>query len=711
MKNTLIELRDMLKENISNKDVIHEISSTLKKGKVRKLIDGLLTKDNLNNDEIFCASKIIEICQYIYNYTGMDTGITDGEYDVIREKLEDTGFVMGITVPIITSQKNDRVVYHKYRSLRGTLDKIYQLTDEDMLNNKSRKSIHDWVKTSENKIYEKTGERIDLWNEYVYCFPKWDGVSGIFEYDKNGNLLRVLTRGYTETNEAQDITHIFKGLKGPFENCEHEYGVKTEIMMSEQNHIDYNKNYSTNYKNSRSIVSSILNSDDLDDRAKYLQIMPLRTSYIDESGNETSQTLCPGVFDTPYIKCKLNELEKMREFAIAHGHTNGLRCDGMVIYLIDEKLQKILGRENDKQKFEVAYKFTEEVGYSVVKNINFTTGLFGRINPVLEIEPIKLKGNTITNISLGSIGRMMELRLAKNDKVKVLYDIIPYVILDEDDPKCMRSGNINYTPPKICPDCGEILEYNDSGILLYCKNKKCPCREKGKILNYLKKMKIENISFATVEILYGEGLLKNICDLYKLHEYKKKLREIPGFGEKSVDIILHEIDKKNTASYSQLLGSIGIEGVSSKMFQKVFSMITFDDLIELSLDDNKESALSVLTVIPGIKEKTAEKIINGIKENEKTILFLEEKLTLFSDIPTKSKFKVAFTKVRDENLEKFTLEHGGTVVDSLTKDTDVLVVPTIGVSSSKVDKAKKYNIDIVPIDSYQDYIINNFEIK
>lgn len=705
-------LEKLEKEVVIKPEKLNDLIFLMNSKEVREEIEKTLDMDEIPYDDIQNVKILIDCAQTIYNYSGEETGMSDSEYDIIYERLINSSDYSNITVPIVSQKKT---VFHRYPSLRGTLDKVYAITDEDALENKSRRSLDDWIKSSENKIYEATGENINLSDEEIYCFPKWDGVSVIFEYSKNGVLKRALTRGFTETNEAQDITHIFEGwVKGFLDNAPHEYAVKTEIMMSNDDFENYNRNYNTNYKQSRAIVSSIINSDELDDRVKYLQIMPLRMSYLIDgnapySSKESRQELVPAVFNTPYIRCRLSDREIMRKFANEHSLINGLRCDGMVIYIINERIQQILGRQDNKQKFEVAFKFTEEVGYSKIEDIKFTTGLFGRINPVAIIKPINLKGNTIENVSLGSIGRMNDLALAKGDKVKVLYDIIPYIVFDKNDPKCKRSKNQAIKIPDVCPECGSSLELSESGDLLYCRNKKCPCREKGKILNYFNKMHIDGISYATVDTLYDEGYLKSIKDIYKLEERKRKICKIPGFGERSVDLIISEINSHREVPASQMLGSLGIEGVSTKIFAKVLSMISFDELMELALDDKTNNAINVLTVIPGIKDKTAQKIIDGIRDNEKLIEKLENELIVLKERNNRSaQFSVVFTKVRDKDLEVWTEENGGVVNDSVNKDTSIVVVPAIGVESSKVNKAKKYDIPIIPIDDYREYVKNHF---
>ena len=107
-----------------------------------------------------------------------------------------------------------------------------------------------------------------------------------------------------------------------------------------------------------------------------------------------------------------------------------------------------------------------------------------------------------------------------------------------------------------------------------------------------------------------------------------------------------------------------------------------------------------LVGIPTIREKTAIKIIEGIQNNEKLLRKLEKELTI---IPTKGKledpkFTVCFTMIRDPDLEKWITDHNGKVVDTVTRGTTFLVVPSPDTQSSKVEKARKYGVRIVPIE-------------
>lgn len=641
---------------------------------------------DLNDDDKMCIFLIIQIAQYIYNYSGFPTGLSDQDYDIIYEMYINFGNedIVSVDLPFDTKETAN----HSYPSLRGTLTKIYYLNDNEIRKNPSRKYLSEWISSREHDYYDKTGKKINLNNEDVYVFPKWDGVSTIFEFNPDGSLKLALTRGNVYTNVAQNITKSFPTMTG--EKTPNGYGLKTEIMMKEKDLEYFNTKYGTKYKNTRSVVSSILNSDELDERNELLVIQKLRRSDI-VNGVETLQYLDDFVFSQPFIRCKLKDIDKIAEFAESVRYVDGLRCDGAVIYIINKEIQEVLGREDNKNKYEVAYKFTEEAKMTKLKDIIFQVGLFGLIAPVAVVKPVKMKGNEINRVSLGSMTRFESLKLRKGDKVKILYDIIPYMVFDSncshnEDGKLIKA-------PKHCPECNEKLIKNDDGVYYKCVNPDCPCRKKGAILNYINKIGIKNISYGIVDTLYKNKLLMNIEDLYKLPSKYKEIVDLDGFGDTSASLIIDSIMSHNVIPDYQLLGAIGIDDISTKTFQKILAVYPLDRLMSIA----RMNDVDELNKVGGIKDKKAKKVINGLLEKEKLISNLMSRIKVTHPI-MKSNFKVVFTKVRDETIEREIEKRGGEVSEQLTKDVDYLVVPSLSVNSGKVEKAKKYGIRIVQID-------------
>lgn len=703
MNEKLQELQEM---RINGKNP-YLISNLLQDKELLKSIKSILDiGDIMDEDEIFLLIEYLRCCRYVYEKSGYYIPITDSEYDILYEILKDNG----IDINDSKGEKNDKE-YHKYPALRGTIDKVYALTDdEEFIKNDSRKSLDQWIKTKERQLKENGYDNYNLNKENVYCFPKFDGVSVIFEIDSNGNLQRALTRGNTKTNTAKNVTNVFKDFQ--FQNLRKEYALKTEVIVSSENFDKFNEKYTNlgiHYSTARSLASALINSEDNDkisseDIKEFLSIIPLRLA----EDKESNIPLLPDeVFDYPYLITKLSDRENMKDFVETIRYVHGkYKTDGLVIYLINEKLQKILGRKDDKSQYEVAYKFTEVSNYSKIIDIEFSLGKFGNIIPVALIKPLVMKGNTIQRVSLGSMKRFYNLSLAKGDTVKVLYDIIPYLLYDDGDKKCKRSGKEPIKITTHCPECGEMLTItHDGSDMLYCKNPSCPNIKKGKILNYLEKMDIHYISFMTVETLYNLQFLKSIKDLYKLKDEKEAIIACTDLGEKTMDKIIAEIDKHREVLTSTFLGSLGIEGVGEKTFERVFSMLSYQELMEYC-EEGEERAIAVLSVIPYIKEPTALKIYNGIRENKKLIHKLEKELRLLEYKRNyETKFRAVFTKIRDEETEEFIEAMGGRVEDTVKKNsTSFVIVPRENIQSTKVTKAKTYGIPIIPIDNVRDYV-------
>lgn len=657
-------------------------------------------QDNLSSEDLEELSDILREANYIYSNSGEDTGLTDSEYDALVSIYEDKSNKELPTGAPLSSKENK--VSAKYLTLRGTLSKIYKLTDDDILLNKSQKTIDDWIIKIKNIYKEKTGKELNTEKLQVQIVPKFDGVSVVCEFTKEGKLIRAITRGDTTNNESKDVTDVVKYVfdEGPFTNAKSEYAVKCEAMTLNKDLDELNAILHKDYKNTRALASGILNTDDIDpDIAKYLHLIQLRYSFF-EDGEESEQFMSSQMYDNYFTTTFTKDSYKdIREWSLKHSNVYpGYRCDGSVICILDEDVRKVLGRTGDKQNYEVAFKFTMEYGISKVKDIEFSTGNLGTITPVVIFDKVKLKGNEVKRATI-SYSDFLKYKLAKGDEIKVAYDIIPYVMLTDD---CSRSGKKRILPPKVCPECGSTLLTSETGKRLYCDNSKCPCRLKGRILNFTTKMGIENISFETISDFYETGYLKTIDDLYHLEEHAKKLSNLPGYGVVSLSKIFKSIDDSKVVVPSRFLGSIGIEGISVKKFHDLLQSMSYDEILEHGFNKEEDSLIG----LPGIKEKTSHKIIDGIYENRKLIEKLEDVLTILDEPQDKSSsFKVTFTKVRDDDLEEWITKNGGTVNnDSVTKDTALVIVPKLGVTSGKVKKAESLGIPVIEIGKAKDYI-------
>ena len=676
MYNILVDMDD---------DEVAEVTEGLKainfKGIVDYFID-ISIEDKLDEMDVLTCKKMVEILQFVYNNTPINPPISDDDYDKLYQVMLDLG--VGDIVGSINSQGKP-VRQHAYPLMRGTLNKVHFMFNVDK-NGDKRRSVEDWMNTIESIL----GYSICKDEEFdILCQPKWDGVSVVFENDIHGIPEHALLRGDTDKNLAVDIIKLFEGQIDfkQFADGERKFAVKTEVLMNKASYEAICKEVKV-FNSPRSATTSIVNEKVLRPYlTKYLDVKSLRIQYENSEPEviiNDDFDMVGSLYDPREIQYNITCInEKVRE--------QGLSTDGVVLILTHKPIQKKLGRDGAINRFEVAYKFPAEAQRTKLVDIDFSIGLGGNITPVAKIEPVIMKGNQIKSISLGSVERFLSLNLRRGDSVIIRYEIIPY--LENDPTNIVDESRDEFHVPTHCRYCGCRLEEDP---LLKCVNDSCSSRIVGNVVNYINKMRIENISIETVSTFFDQGIITGIESLYSLEDHKNKIINLPGFGIKSFNKIIDGIAAKMEVYDYELMGSLGIPNIGERIFKKILSVMDLDTVMNLS----KEYMLvGNLMGLPGFGEKTATKVQSGINSKLKLICFLLDTLTLkHKSTINSTKGKVCFTKVRDANFENNLVSKGYEVSDSLTKETKILIVPSLDISSSKVDKAKKYGIAIMTLD-------------
>lgn len=686
MKEKIEELINQLTDNINkyyksaNEEELEEF---LKEIDIERLVNFLIHTSINDEIELKLIETVITVLQILFNNHGEETLITNDVYDQLYAKYLAYG-----GQDIVGAKGVDDTVKHKYPMLRGTINKIYYIEESDRkLNDKNRRSLVNEIATWNN--------RVDLtkYNRGCKLSLKRDGGSAIFECDAHGRIKKVLSRGFTANNTAKDLTKYFDknslmkfkyaiGLDPKKEAKGIEFGVKCEIIMTDQDYKKATKIFP--FKTNLSAVSGILNTVDPDPRLlKYLTIVPLQYQYEDQEYPnvvfyDEYRVDIDSIYDFDAIRDAITYLQRM-------AYDNGIPADGVVIRLEDKELQKALGRDNSINRFETAYKFPPEEMKTILQDVIFTVGDLGNISAVAKVRPILFKcQKTVKSINIGSIDRFISMNLSIGDEVIIRYSVVPYIYVDE---TCKKSDNPIIEAPSVCPLCGEKLVIDP---ILKCNNLNCKGRKVGRIVNYLNKLNILNISYATVTLLLNHNFINDIEDLYKLRKYKSSIAELPGMGALMVELIIASIDERKSIYDYELLGSLGIQGMGRRKFQDLMTHFTIKELIDIA--DKRD--FDAIKKLKGFQTKTAEAIIYGIELNKHTIYELMNYLKINRNNKV-YEFSVCFSNVRDHDFEEYLESKNIKVEDSFKKDIKYLIVDSLDSDSSKIKRAKK--IDTISI--------------
>lgn len=668
-------------------------------------------------DDIF---MLLSIAQYIETDTTLESILTDEDYDKLHE------LYVNLTGHAITGTNNTSgtrpVKQHKYPELRGSLSKVHFIYEEDIPKNDSRKSLEGYLKTAIGKC-ESDG--INMKDILVgYCL-KYDGVSGVFECS-GLKINNVLTRKDTESNTGSDVTHIFNkenvidvfGDRIPEDfYMTKEFGVKTEMLMKFDDFEKFKHLVPKPPKNHRSAASMIVNTLDAEydpTWRQYLTIVPLQISCSEYLFEEKDNWYCVGKYNDRYQYIKYlgfhvydsisNVLElaktKWIDTVKTFAQNTYTPIDGVVISFLNNKVAEDLGRSDHKNRYQIAFKFPAGIQKTTIDNVEFMVGpVSGSIVPVAKVKPVMIMGNTITNVSLSNIDKFERLDIDLGDEVMVKYDIIPTLFKDETCKKG-QCGKVKF--PTLCPVCGEELTVSkneDTGNrTVRCMNDNCPSKVSGKIYNYCNKMKIDGIGMSTIEDFVSLGMLNSIGDLYRLNRYKTEIINMPGYGELKYNNIMSSIAKHLIVYPHEFLGSIGIPDIGKRVMKKICSEVDIMKLIDLNMDD--DITLNQLTNINGIGEKIVVKLVDGIEKYHDTICDVMHYIQLKPyEEESGDKIKVLFSKVRDKELEKILTEkYNAEIQSGYTKETNILIVPDLNVTSSKIEKARKDGKSIMSIE-------------
>ena len=251
-----------------------------------------------------------------------------------------------------------------------------------------------------------------------------------------------------------------------------------------------------------------------------------------------------------------------------------------------------------------------------------------------------------------------------------------------------RESNIEVSEdliPQTCPSCNTKLVVDD--IHLVCPNHKdCPEQNLQKLVHWCKSSNMEFFSEKSIRVLFEAKKISIVNDLYKLTE--KSFIGLDGFGNTKVTNALTQIEKSKDCTIGEFCDRIGIELIGVKAIKK----LGITNVKELwDFNDSKSYVIG-------------KNLIDYLKENKETIKELLSFMRIKEAKPVEDTNgrKVCFTGFRvHSDEEKKRLEKNGDVeVDSVNKNTQLLVVKDINSTSSKAKNAKKLNI---PILTYEEY--------
>src|SRR5437879_3385091 len=169
--------------------------------------------------------------------------------------------------------------------------------------------------------------------------------------------------------------------------------------------------------------------------------------------------------------------------------------DGVVIKINDMAQQQELGTVARDPRWAIAFKYPPTQVATQLLDIRVNIGRTGSVNPWAVLEPINIRGVTVSRAALHNEGDIQRKDLRIGDWVLVQRagEVIPQVVKPIIE---RRTGKEEvYHLPERCPLCNTPLVRLTDEAMAYCPNTECPARKLESIIHFVSRgaMDIETI--------------------------------------------------------------------------------------------------------------------------------------------------------------------------------------------------------------------------
>ncbi len=608
------------------------------------------------------------------------------EYDKLYDELvtleEETGIVLANSPTVsVGYEAVDELPKEAHEAPMLSLDKT-----------KDREALREWLQGKEGLL---------SW--------KLDGLTIVLTY-RNGRLEKAVTRGNGEVGEV--ITNNAR----TFKNLPLSIAFQGELILRGEAVISYSDfekinaqitDVASKYKNPRNLCSGSvrqLNNEITAKRnVKLFAFSLVKAEGKDFENSREAQFVFLkelGFEVVDYLKVTPDTLLEAVETFEKRIETYDIPSDGLVMTYEDIMYGESLGRTAKFPRHSIAFKWRDEIRETVLREIEWSASRTGLINPVAIFEPVELEGTTVSRASVHNISMVKALKLGIGDRITVYKAnmIIPQIAEN-------LTSSDSLEIPSCCPVCGgatQIRSVNEAQFL-YCTNETCAAKNIKAFTLFVSRdaMNIDGLSEATLEKLIDCGFLHEFADLYHLEQYREKIVEMEGFGERSYQKLIDNIEKSRETTLPRVLYALGISNIGvatakvlCKQFDYDMSKLMQATEEELSEVEGIGDVIAATFVEHMQKEENITRIEKLLKElhlQEIVVDESEQSLTGKSFCVTGSLNHYAN---RDE-LKEIIEQKGGKVTGSVTSKTECLINNDITSNSGKNKKAKELQIPIL----------------
>jgi len=658
------------------------------------------------------SARVTELRQQIRQhdhlyYVVAEPVISDLQYDQLLKELTqwETRFPSLITDDSPTRKIGDQVV-------EGLAQVAHRIPMLSIDNTYTEGELRDFLGRVEKLL---SGEPVEWVVEL-----KVDGVAASIRYEQ-GSLVAAVTRGNGEVGD--DVTHNARTIRGlPLQllgkHIPKTLEVRGEVYMTNSDLVELNEQRASSgeaeFKNPRNVTAGSIRLLDPKLCAKRkLRFLCHGMGFCEGLQVRTHMEFLEKVRELGVPITPLVQSFRSTEEVVAHCnrlvenlHELDFEVDGLVVKVNSLEQRESLGSTSKSPRWVIAYKIEKYEAVTKLLAIKTQVGKTGTITPVAELEPVQLAGTTVSRASLHNLDEIKRKDVRVDDWVVVekAGKIIPHIVRVE---KHRRERELpEFEFPEQCPECGEKLVRDASGVYIRCVSNQCPAQWRQRLRYFASRdcMDIEGLGEKLVNQLVDAQLVNSYADLYGLT--LDKLMGLERMGKKSAENLLQGIQASKERGLSRVLNAITIRHVGQRVAMVLARRFgSAENLMKATQEElaNTEEIGPIIakSVFDFCRSEEGLQIFQQLGNAGVSLSTSQEDSVDHSGVFANKTLVVTGTLVyysRDE-IERLITKLGGKASGSVSKNTDFLVAGEA--AGSKLQKAKDLGITILTEEEFR----------
>ena len=588
--------------------------------------------ENPEREELLALRKELEEQNYKY-YVLNAPAMSDQEFDQKMRRLQD----LEAAYPDLYDPKSPTQHVGSDLGKKGFEQVEHRYPMLSLGNTYSREEVEDWARKLPHDVE-------------IVCELKFDGLSISLWYEQ-GVLTKAVTRG--DGQKGDNVIDNIKTIRTiPWrvegKDIPEHFEMRGEVLLPwanfERLNAEREEQEEPLFANPRNAASGTLKLQDPKEVARrgldaYLYYMlgedlPADTHY---DRLQTAKKWGFQVSDAIQVCHSLDEVMAYIAYWDTERKNLPVATDGIVLKVNSLAQQEALGYTAKTPRWAIAYKFQAERQLTTLRKITYQVGRTGVVTPVANLDPVQLSGTVVQRATLHNEDFVRSLDIQEGDRVWVEKggEIIPKIVGKEEQsqtptpptpssvPHCvgtcgdpterglvengenslLNGIRLSYAFPTVCPECGTPLVRVAGEAAWRCPNDMtCPPQIKGKMEHFVsrKAMNIDGLGEETIDLLYQQGLLHTIADIYDLRATDLARQE--RLGEKSAQNILAGIEASKQVPWARVLFALGIRMVGETTAKKIARRFPSIDLLQAATREQ-------LTEVEDVGEQIAENIV------------------------------------------------------------------------------------------------------